>query len=114
MEKAVPLDEGGRFMPEDRSSEQAKRTSAKAVASLILGIMSLLGFGCFIFGAALGSVAMLLGYSAILDMRRGVRAGGKGYARAGIILGAASTAWALVVGVLVLLGAMMPPSWPGR
>lgn len=71
-------------------------TSGKAIASLILGIC-----GLFICPIILSIVALVLGYQARSEIdRSGGRMGGRGNAKAGIILG-----WiGLVLGLLVIVG----------
>ena len=94
-----------------RPSAEAVRTSGKAVASLVLGILSLL-LGCFVVGVVTGAIAMVLGHQARLDMRRSQRKlEGRGLATAGFILGLISVILGLLVGLLTLLGFVGTGFW---
>jgi hypothetical protein len=80
-----------------------RRTSGKAVASLVLGILSLVA-SFFCVGLITSFLAMVLGYSALLDIKRSHSLNGKGLAQAGLILGAITMAIAVVIFALAMLG----------
>ena len=80
----------------------APTTDAKAVAALVLGILSLVGTMCWL-GAPLGVPAIILGALAIRDVRRSEgMTGGVGLATAGIVTGAlGSVVFACFVGFVI-------------
>jgi hypothetical protein len=69
----------------DDGLRAAPPTSRKAIAALILGILSVIGFTLIT-----GLPAIILGILGLRDARRG-KAGGKGLAIAGLVLGALGT-----------------------
>jgi hypothetical protein len=78
-------------------------TSGKAIASLILGILSL-GLCCvWWLSIPLGVVAVILGVMAKGEADQG-RAGGRGLALAGLILGAIGAALALILFIAAMVG----------
>ena len=79
-------------------------TDAKAIVSLVLGILSLLGTMCWL-GAPLGIPAIILGTLAIRDIRRSDgMAGGTGLATAGVVMGSlGSLVFACVVGFAIFM-----------
>ena len=88
-------------------------TDAKAVVSLVLGILALLGTFCWL-GGPLGVPAVIFGALAHRDIKRaGGMAGGRGLATAGIVLGSLGTltfvGW---VGFMVFAVVSSPSSVP--
>lgn len=74
------------------------QTSGKAIASLVLGIISI--FGC-VFGVVAAIPGIILGFIARSEIKRQPdRVSGEGVALAGIILSAIGT----VIGVVIILG----------
>ena len=75
-------------------------TSGKAVASLILGLLSIIGM-CFT-----GIPGLILGIMGLSDVSKGGgRVGGKGLAIGGIVLSSAGIVWTLAV---LLIGMLLP------
>jgi hypothetical protein len=74
-------------------------TSAKAIASLVLSVLWLCGFGSLI--------AVILGHLARGDIKRSQgRVGGKGLATAGLVIGYLGLAFTLVVGGVLAVAAI--------
>src|SRR5438552_417055 len=79
-----------------------QRSETKAVASLVLGILSLTCFGIFA-----GIPALVLGSLARRDIDRSQgRLSGRGLAAGGIVTGLFGTGLSLVIGLAVLGGAL--------
>jgi Domain of unknown function (DUF4190) len=69
------------------------RTSGKAIASLVLGIVSL-----FLFGVIAGVLAIVLGVQARKEIERDPTVGGRGLAAAGMVLGIIGVVlWAIII-----------------
>jgi hypothetical protein len=69
------------------------RTSGKAIASLVLGIVSL-----FFFGMIAGLLAIVLGYQARKEMDADPSLGGRGLATAGMTLGIIGVVlWVIII-----------------
>jgi hypothetical protein len=85
-------------------------TSGLAIASLILGIVSL-PMGCFAaFGLLCSVPAVITGVMARRNIRdSGGRVGGDGLALAGIITGGLGIAWALLWTILIIIGTVNSP-----
>jgi hypothetical protein len=70
-----------------------QRTSGKAIAALVLGIVSL-----FIFGFIAGVIAIILAVQARKEIDTDPNLGGRGLATAGLVLGIVGVVlWALVM-----------------
>lgn len=82
------------------------RTPGTAVASLVLGILSVFGFALLLLPTIL---AIVLGHTSRAKIRRDPRLSGEGVALAGLILGYLSIVIAVVVPVL--LAAMAVPAF---
>jgi hypothetical protein len=92
-----PKQFGANQPPQQAPSYYPKQSNGKAVASLVLGLLSL----CFAFVA--GIPAIIFGVLALGDVRRGQgRVGGQGLAIAGIILGCVGSVMTLVNIALLL------------
>jgi Domain of unknown function (DUF4190) len=73
------------------------RTSGKAIASLVLGIVSL-----FLFGVIAGVLAIVFGVQARKETQRDPTVGGRGLATAGMILGIIGVVlWAIIILILI-------------
>ena len=77
---------------------EATKTSASAVASLVLGIMSLL-----FFGFVAGIPAVICGHIGLGKMKRDPHLTGRGIAVAGLVTGYLGIAWSVVVVVALIL-----------
>jgi hypothetical protein len=92
-----PKQFGANQPPQQTPGYYPKQSNGKAVASLVLGLLSL----CFAFVA--GIPAIIFGVLALGDVRRGQgRVGGQGLAIAGIILGCVGSVMTLVNIALLL------------
>ncbi len=80
------------------------RTSAGAIASLVLGITGLL-----FFGLLAGIPAVVCGHVSLGNIRKDSLLSGRSMAIAGLITGYIAIAWSLIViaGLLVLMGRML-------
>lgn len=86
--------------------------SGAAVASLVCGIIGLLGFWFWVPGI-LSVVAIISGHAAVRSTRRDPNLGGRGMAFAGLIMGYVGVGLVLlqlvfVVGSLLIFGAFVP------
>ena len=73
------------------------RTSGKAIASLVLGII-----GLFLFGVIAGVLAIVFGALARKEIDRDPTLGGHGMATAGLVLGIIGVVlWAIIILVLI-------------
>ncbi|MFK4759696.1 DUF4190 domain-containing protein [Microbacterium sp. ZW T5_45] len=86
--------------------------SGAAVASLVCGIIGLLGFWFWVPGI-LSVVAIVSGHAAVKSTRRDPNLGGRGMAFAGLIMGYVGAGLVIVqilffVGSLLLFGAFVP------
>jgi hypothetical protein len=73
------------------------RTSGRAIASLVLGIVSL-----FLFGVIAGVLAIVFGVQARKETQRDPTVGGRGLATAGMILGIIGVVlWAIIILILI-------------
>ena len=87
--------------PVNSGPNKAPATSGKAIASLILGLLSIIGM-CFT-----GIPGLILGIMGISDIgKSGGRVGGKGLAIAGIVLSSLGILWTLIAGILI--GMLIP------
>jgi Domain of unknown function (DUF4190) len=69
------------------------RTSGKAIASLVLGIISL-----FLFGVIAGVLAIIFGVQARREIEADPSVGGRGLATAGLTLGIIGVVlWAIII-----------------
>lgn len=93
---------GAGYSPSEPRGAAPQRTSKKAVASLVIGILSLI-----VAGIILGVIAIVLGISARSDVGREPGLTGGGMALAGIILGAIGFVLAIVI--LIALGPTVVP-----
>ena len=73
-------------------NEQPARTSAGAVASLVLGVVSLV-----FLGLLAGIPAVICGHVSLSNMNRDALLAGRGMAIAGLITGYVGIAWSLIV-----------------
>ncbi len=78
----------------------SKRTSGKAIASLVLGISSVV----FLLPLVGAIGALILGYSARKDMAGDPSVGSEGYATAGIVLGWIGITFAILFVLFVAVG----------
>ena len=93
----------GRYPPAHLPHHGPPTTNAKATASLVTGIATLVLSWCCGFGVA-GVVAIVLGVKARNEIRAsGGRQSGDGMALAGIITGACAIAFAVLVLALVIV-----------
>lgn len=84
-------------MTEPVATTAAQRTSGKAIAALVLGIVSI-----FAFGFIAGVIAIILGVLARKEIDADPSLGGRGLATAGLVLGIIGIVlWALVLVVWV-------------
>jgi Domain of unknown function (DUF4190) len=84
-------------MTEPVATTAAQRTSGKAIAALVLGIVSI-----FAFGFIAGLIAIILGVLARKEIDADPSLGGRGLATAGLVLGIVGVVlWALVLFVWV-------------
>ncbi|BAM03209.1 DUF4190 domain-containing protein [Phycisphaera mikurensis] len=93
-----------RFDRSEHAEREATRpgTSRLAIASLALGIVGLVT-ACFLVGVPIGVVAVVLGVVALFRVGRpGQRAGGRGLAVAGVVLGSITTLLAVAIGVAMV------------
>jgi uncharacterized membrane protein HdeD (DUF308 family) len=74
-----------------------------AIASLILGILSILSFCVSPLAVALGIIAVILGVIALSQVKSG-RAGGSGMAKGGLICGSLGIAIGIIVTSLLYFG----------
>lgn len=81
---------------------QQRPGSGLAIASLILGILSVIGFCIPVLAPLLGLIAVVLGFVALSRIRAG-RAAGRGMAIGGLVTGVLG----LILGVSIL-GALVP------
>jgi len=90
-----------------------RRTSGKAVASLVLGILSITsGFMCT--GVILSALAMVFGTLALAEMKRNRAIEGRGLAQAGLIIGVITMLLGIVVIVLAIMGIITLFLFPGK
>jgi uncharacterized protein DUF4190 len=83
-----------------------QRSEALALASMITGIVGLLLIGCF--GPFPGIVALVLGLVALSQIKKSPeKYGGKGFATAGVVIGAVSVAFYVLLLFLFILGASL-------
>jgi hypothetical protein len=79
--------------PTATTATTEQRTSGKAIAALVLGIVSL-----FIFGVIAGVIAVVLAVQARKEIDADPSLGGRGMATAGLVLGIIGIVlWALVL-----------------
>ena len=91
--------ENAPFQP-PTASPSSTGTSGKAIASLILGLVSIVGM-CFT-----GIPGLILGIMGLGDINRSQgRVGGKGLAIVGIVFSSLGTIWTIIV---LLIGLMLP------
>jgi hypothetical protein len=95
------------YCPDDLAlapAVRAAKTNGLAVISLVLGIMSL-PLSCFLIGFFLGSAALIIGDSALHQIKqsRG-KESGTGMALAGLAMGLISAIVAVAALILLLLG----------
>ena len=84
-------------MTEPVATTAAQRTSGKAIAALVLGIVSI-----FIFGFIAGLIAIILAVLARKEIDADPSLGGRGLATAGLVLGIVGIVlWALVLVVWI-------------
>lgn len=86
---------------------QAPPTSGWAVASLIFGIIGMLGGFCLLGAPCIAAV--ICGHAGLIETKNGTR-GGHGLAIAGLILGYLFVAPAIAVIVMGGVGSMLPAS----
>lgn len=80
-------------MTEPAATAAATRTSGKAIASLVLGIVSL-----FLFGIIAGPLAVIFGVLARKEIDADSSIGGRGLATVGLTLGIIGIVlWAIVI-----------------
>jgi hypothetical protein len=79
------------------AAESGQKTSGKAIASLVCGII-----GLIVAGIILGIIAVVLGVVARREIAANPRLGGNGLATAGIVIGA--IAFVLAVVILITVG----------
>lgn len=79
-------------------NSQTVRISGVAIASLILGILSLVKFGLFA-----GIPAVICGHIALSSIKKDTRLSGRELAIAGLIIGYLGTALSIIAGSLFLL-----------
>ncbi len=77
-------------------NEQTTRTSTGAVASLVLGTVSLV-----FLGFLAGIPAVICGHISLSNMKKDALLTGRGMAIAGLITGYLGVAWSLIVGALL-------------
>jgi Domain of unknown function (DUF4190) len=83
--------------PAATTAEAQQRTSGKAIAALVLGIV-----GLFIFGFIAGVIAIILAVLARKEIDADPSLGGRGLATAGLVLGIIGVVlWALVMVVWI-------------
>ena len=83
-----------------------KRSEGLSIASMVTGIAGLLLAGCF--GPIPGIVALVLGLIALSQIKKSPeKFGGKPYATAGVILGAISVMFYVVILLWILLNAAL-------
>ena len=83
--------------------DSASGTSGKAIASLVLGLLSIVG-ACFT-----GIPGVILGIMGLSDVNRsGGRVGGKGMAIFGIVLSSLGIVWTAVMAIGLLFATMLP------
>lgn len=81
--------------------QKASGNSGKAIASLILGVISMLGGMCFT-----GTPGLILGIMGLNDVGKSAgRVGGKGLAIAGIVLSCVGT---FLTPIVILIGMLLP------
>ncbi|MFA5142335.1 MAG: DUF4190 domain-containing protein [Candidatus Woesearchaeota archaeon] len=85
-------------------------TSNFAIASLILGIISIPFIELFGLGVILGILAIILGRHSLKQIKR-KKLAGKGMAIAGIITGGIPLIWLLSIGLLAYFGVLSPASF---
>jgi len=103
---------GGEQQPQQWQGPGASGgTSGLAIASLILGIVSL-PLGCFgPFGLLCSVPAVITGIMGRNKIKEsGGRVGGDGLALAGLIIGGLGVAWALLITILFVVGAASSPN----
>jgi hypothetical protein len=84
-------------MTEPVATTAPQRTSGKAIAALVLGIVSI-----FIFGFIAGLIAIILAVLARKEIDADPSLGGRGLATAGLVLGIVGIVlWALVLVVWI-------------
>ena len=84
-------------MTEPVATTAPQRTSGKAIAALVLGIVSI-----FIFGFIAGLIAIILAVLARKEIDADPSLGGRGLATAGLVLGIIGIVlWALVLVVWI-------------
>lgn len=84
---------------------EPKKSAALAIASLVLGVISILS-GVIIVGGFFGFVGIILGIIALIQIRKG-KATGKGMAIGGIVTGVVGIVISIVVIVMGILATMM-------
>lgn len=98
----APSDHGntpGQYPGQPAPSLEPPKGKALAITALVLGILALLSFWTFVGGYLLGAAAIIVGVIALMKARSG-RAGGRGLAIAGVILGALGLIAAIIMTVL--------------
>jgi hypothetical protein len=85
------------------TTQRPQPGSGLAVASLILGILSIVSFCFWFLAIPLGVVAAILGWVARGQVRRG-EASGDGMAKAGLILGIIGAALSLILTIAAFAG----------
>lgn len=93
----------GQPMSYSQPPRSPQQSVALAVASMVLGILSIALFCVWYLAVPLGIVAVVLGTIAVGKARRG-EAGGAGMAKAGLITGIIGIVLAIIVGIAVMAG----------
>jgi hypothetical protein len=114
-ENKPPPPPGNQYGALGFGSSSPQRANAKAVWSLVLGVVGVIGTLYCLLGGALGIVSVLLGLRGRreIDGSGGTQTG-RGMATTGIVLGVLATVLSLVTVVLVLTGVLSTGSTAER
>ena len=106
-EPSAPPPPGGQYADLGFGSPSPQRANAKAVWSLVLGTVAVLGTLYCLLGGVLGIVALLLGLRGRreIDASSGMQSG-RGMAIAGMVLGTIAIVFSMAVVILVLTGVL--------
>lgn len=86
-------------------SPQTRPSQGLALASMIIGIAGIVVAGCF--GPVPGIVALVLGLTALSQIKKSPdKYGGKPYATAGVVIGALTVGFYVLVFIWLLIGAI--------
>jgi hypothetical protein len=100
----VPPQPGAPYQPYGQpTATQGSATNGMAVASMVLGILGIVTFCAWGFGALLGLLAIVLGAVAIRNAKRQPGTPGVGMAWAGVITGIVAVIAGVVVFALLVL-----------